>query len=239
MDIGRLPVVEQPSTCILLKLPLDVWECIYDQVFGGRLITLQVVGSQCQKHCVVRSQCYLPVDDLVHGPIRGILPVPQISIAFLCSCRQVYTEALPILHRRNTFHIWTSQLDVVVHSGLGEYCLPDIRSVYIYHPNNVRPPSDLRWGTVFSILQQMNLERAAFEFAVEPCLVELDPCIGDSGGHSALGLRNLHRLELWFNHRPITVLPSLDKEDLVEKFRKLVLFPGAERNLIFIEHEYL
>jgi hypothetical protein len=92
---------------------------------------------------------------------------------------------------------------------------------------------------VFSILQQMNLERAAFEFAVEPSLVELDPRIGDSGGHSALGLRNLHRLELWFNHRPITVLPSLDKEDLVEKFRKLVLFPGAERNLIFIEHEHL
>jgi hypothetical protein len=60
----------------------------------------------------------------------------------------------------------------------------------------------------------MNLDRAAFEFVVEPKLVELDARIGDSGGHSALGLRNLHRLEIWFNRRPVD--PSLDKKDLVE-----------------------
>jgi hypothetical protein len=83
----------------------------------------------------------------------------------------------------------------------------------------------------------MNLERAAFELVVGPKLVKLDARIGDSGGHSALGLRNLHRLELWFNRRPVD--PSLDKKDLVEKLGRLVLFPGVERNSIFIEHGQL
>lgn len=231
----RQPLAEQPQCSHLLNLPLELRECIYEHVLSGRLISLQLVGSQHDEHCVVRSRYYRPVDDLSHGPTRGILPAERISPALLLSCRQVYAEALPILHQRNTFHFWASQLEVVVGSALGEYCLPDIRSVYIYHDNVWAVHETRPWKDVFPILQQMSLGRVAFEFATEPELAELDPYVAvldDSWARGVLGLRNLQRFELWI-HNPREHL--VDKT-LLTKLRQLMIGPGAdERYRIFLK----
>ncbi|KAJ6582153.1 hypothetical protein B0H19DRAFT_524710 [Mycena capillaripes] len=241
IDIRRRPVAKQPRSCYLLKLPLELRQCIYEQVLAGRLVSLEVIEANYHKYSVIRSRFYLPDDDLAHAPTRHPY-ANQISIALLRSCRQVYTEAVPILHRRNTFHIRASQLEVVVRSGLGEYCLPDIRSVYICHSF---PCSSFwvehPWRTVFGILQQMNLERVAFEFELEPTATELDPYraeIDGSWGRSVLGLRNLCRLELWLDRSRIRSPPEdlVDKTELLAKLRELMIAPGAdERYRIFLE----
>ncbi|KAJ6567110.1 hypothetical protein B0H19DRAFT_1139480 [Mycena capillaripes] len=239
IDIRRLPVAEQPESCHLLKLPRELRDCIYEQVLGGRLISLQLVGSQYQAYCVVRSQCYLPGDDLSHGPTRGILPAKRISTTLLRSCRQVYTEALRILHQRNTFHFWASQMEEVVRCGLGYYCLPDIHSIYIFHdelpPFHARPRK-----IVCALLQQMNLTRVAFEFAAEPELAELDPycAVRDSTwGVCVLGLRDLRRLELWFNDGPgDRPEHPVDRKVLLKRLKQLMMGPGAdERYRVFLE----
>ncbi|KAF7353920.1 hypothetical protein MVEN_01078100 [Mycena venus] len=241
IDIRQLPAAEQPKSCGFFELPWDLRERIYEQVYGGRLITLRVVCLQYHEPCVIWSRCYFPVDDLAHDPTGGILPAEQISTALLRSCRQAYIEALPILHQRNTFHISTSQLDLVVRSGLGEYCLPDIRSVYLYHHTALFGMRS--WKTdVFSLLQKMSLERVAFDFDDEgpPDAAEMDPYLAErdsSFGRCVLGLRNLRRLELWFRYKHVpNVRDSLDKGDLAEKLRKLMMAPGAdERYRAFLE----
>ncbi|KAJ7794793.1 hypothetical protein B0H14DRAFT_2922294 [Mycena olivaceomarginata] len=169
IDIQHLPVKEQPQNCYLLsKLPLELRQCIFEQVLGGRLINLLVVDGPSKRRRMVWSRCYVLVDNLAHARTRNIpaAAADQLSPALLRSCRQIYTEALPILHQRNTFSFCASQLEVLVRCGLGEYCLPDIRSIYVYE---YEPSSE--WRDVFVLLHRMGLERMAFE--------------------------NLRRLELW------------------------------------------
>ncbi|KAJ6500840.1 hypothetical protein C8R45DRAFT_979313 [Mycena sanguinolenta] len=241
IDIRMLPVAEHPESCYFFKLPLELRKRIYEQVFVGRIITLQVAaGWQNQNHSVIRSHCYLPSDDLAHGPTRGILPAKRISVALLRSCRQVYSEALPMLHQRNTWHIWASQLEPVVRCGLGEYSLPDIHSVYIYYPSDVHAwPCKEFNKAVFAMLRRMNLRRVAFELEQEP-EIELDFRDVDSWGRCLLGLANLERFELWFNHvsarDPEAPENSPDKRYLAAKLRKLMIGPGAdERKRIFLD----
>ncbi|KAJ7303753.1 hypothetical protein DFH08DRAFT_976785 [Mycena albidolilacea] len=91
--------------------------------------------------------------------------VNQLSPALLRSCRQIYTEALLILHQHNTFSFCASHLEMLVRYGLGEYCLPDLHSIYVYE---LRPSSASGWKDVFIVLHRMGLERVAFKFRAEP-----------------------------------------------------------------------
>jgi hypothetical protein len=67
----------------------------------------------------------------------------------------------------------------------------------------------------------MGLERAAFELGMEK-IGELDSRVKDSWGRTVLGLRNLHRLEIWFNPRFRRERPP-DTKDLVEKLRRFMI----------------
>ncbi|KAJ7850677.1 hypothetical protein B0H14DRAFT_2763285 [Mycena olivaceomarginata] len=230
IDIQHLPVKEQPQSCYLLsKLPLELRQCIFEQVLGGRLIDLHVVDAAWGHRRMVRSWCYILADNLAHARTRprGIaLVASKLSIALLHSCRQIYTEALPILHQRNTFSFCASQLEVLVRCGLGEYCLPNIRSIYVYEYG----PS-LEWRDVFVLLHRMGLERVAFELKAEPEMEELDPRIDYSWARRVLKLRNLRRLELWLHYYDAGEYP-----ELVERLRGLMIGPGAdEKYQIFLE----
>ncbi|KAJ7303766.1 hypothetical protein DFH08DRAFT_903459 [Mycena albidolilacea] len=222
IDIQHLPVKEQPQSCYLLsKLPLELRQCIFEQVLGGRLIDLLVVDAASKGWRMVWSRCYVLVDNLAHARTRNIPPATadQLSPALLRSCRQIYAEALPILHQRNTFSFCASHLEMLVRYGLGEYCLPDIRSVYVYE---LRPSSASGWKDVFVVLHRMGLERVAFELKAEPEMEELDPRIEYSWARRVLKLRNLRRLELWLYYG------AGEDPELVERLRGLMIGPGAD-----------
>ncbi|KAJ7684296.1 hypothetical protein DFH06DRAFT_3260 [Mycena polygramma] len=233
IEIRPLPMAEQPQSCHFLKLPLELRECIYEHLLGGRLITLMVLGFPTEKYALVRSQCRLAIDHLAHDPIERSLPADRISPALLRSCRQVYFEALRILHQRNTFHFKADQLETIVRSGLGYYCLPAIRSVYIYHTANAAPFGRNPWTRVFTLLQQMNLERVAFKFAAGPEVAGPSPhsaVLDSPWGRGVLAVRNLRRLEVWFQGNPP------DEKGLVKTLQRLMIAPGAdEKYRTFLE----
>jgi hypothetical protein len=209
---------------------LELRQCIFEQVLGGRLIDLHVVDAAWKCRRMVRSECCILVDNLAHARTRprDIAPAvaSKLSPALLHSCRQIYTEALPILHQRNTFSFCASQLEVLVRYGLGEYCLPDIRSVYVYEYG---PSSE--WRDVFVLLQRMGLERVAFELKAKPEMEKLDPRIDYSWARRVLKLRNLRRLELWWYYYDAGEYP-----ELVERLRGLMIGPGAdEKYQMFLE----
>ncbi|KAJ6509193.1 hypothetical protein C8R47DRAFT_12676 [Mycena vitilis] len=233
IEIRQLPLAEQPQSCHFLKLPPELRDCIYEHLLGGRLITLMILGFPTEKFALVRSQCRLAIDHLADDPIARSLPADRISPALLRSCRQVYFEALRILHQRNTFHFKADQLETIVRSGLGYYCLPAIRSVYIYHTPDAPPFGRNPWTGVFTLLQQMNLERAAFVFPVGPEVAGGSPysaVLDSPWGRGVLALRNLRRLEVWFDGN------SPDAKGLVKTLQRLMIAPGTdEKYRTFLE----
>ncbi|KAJ7794763.1 hypothetical protein B0H14DRAFT_2922167 [Mycena olivaceomarginata] len=193
----HLPVKEQPQSCYLLsRLPLELRQCIFEQVLSGRLIDLHVVDA---------------------AP-RDVAPAvaSKLSPALLHSCHQIYAEALPILHQCNTFSFYALQLKVLVCCRLGEYCLPDIHSVYD------EPSSE--WRDVFVLLHRMGLEHMVFELKAEPEMEELNLCIDYSWAHHVLKLRNLRQLELWLYY-----YDAEEDTELVERLRGRTRIPPTCR----------
>ncbi|KAJ7184622.1 hypothetical protein C8R46DRAFT_1064657 [Mycena filopes] len=174
IDIRQLPMVVQPDTCYLLQLPLELRQRIYEDLLGGRLIRIELLPGEFEGvPASILPSYYTPDDDLARGAVpidRRVLAADFISPQLLRSCRQVYIEALPVLHQRNTFHLPADHLATVVDGALGSYCLPDIRSVYL--ECNIYP-QDGPPDTVVPLLRRMGLRRLAFEM-------------------------NLQRLEMWY-----------------------------------------
>ncbi|KAK7020325.1 hypothetical protein R3P38DRAFT_1201056 [Favolaschia claudopus] len=198
---AKRPLATQAEACSFFNLPFEIREMIYEELFSRRLIFLRhkLTDSPEGRCAVIKSWSCLPDDPLAHMPIGALLesPVSRVSTGLLLSCRQTYFEGLPILHRTNTFHIWASQLDEVVRCGLGEYCLPDIRSVYIDLDVDVWPGADTSvcWLTVFVILRKMGLQQVAFDMDGR---TELGAYLDTDWGRRSLALGNLKRLEFWF-----------------------------------------
>ncbi|KAJ7700740.1 hypothetical protein B0H17DRAFT_1195590 [Mycena rosella] len=227
IDISHRPQVSQPTSCYLLRLPVELRHYIYEFALGGRIIALRVAASASHRHCVVRSRCYEPVDDADGSPNRLTSPTDRIPTALLVSCRQVYLEAPPILHKRNTYDFWVHEIEVVVAAALGQYYLEDIRSVYLRHNYATLPVPP--WPTVFPLLQQMRLHRLTFEFDFQRLefteLAPHKPVLDSAWGRLALGIRNLRRLELFFKNGDPPEYPVY-RTNVARRFRQLMI--GAE-----------
>ncbi|KAJ6606073.1 hypothetical protein DFH09DRAFT_1119232 [Mycena vulgaris] len=156
IDMRERPLEKQPQSCFFTRLPPELRQCIYDLALGGRVISLWLGVLFPNTHFTVRSACYEPVDAEADCPPALGVPADSIPTGFLFSCRQVYLEALPILHQRNTFHFRVHELVAVVLSGLGRYCLPDIRSIHLLHSyRGFRAPV---WATAFALSRRWALK---------------------------------------------------------------------------------
>ncbi|KAJ6554168.1 hypothetical protein B0H19DRAFT_1235603 [Mycena capillaripes] len=167
VDISGKRLAKQSQGCtLLLKLPLEMRECIYEAVLSGRWISMklstiyQPIDDSDEPHS-------FPVDDEWARRKPELPPLGErIPIALLLTCRRVYLEALPIMHRRNTFYFQANQFAPIVLSSLGRYCLSNIRSISIVHyvdiphENNIPP-----WESVFALIREMRLESLEFGFA--------------------------------------------------------------------------
>ncbi|KAJ6606078.1 hypothetical protein DFH09DRAFT_1119240 [Mycena vulgaris] len=206
-----------------MRLPLELRQHIYELAMTGRVISLRLVEVQTDAEppgrLEVRSACYEPLDPEADGPNRLDVPADAIPTGLLLSCRQVYLEALPILHQGNTFHFHALELEDVVLAALGRYCLPDIRSVYLVHSSC----GPLPWSVVFGLLHKMRLDTLVFEFG-KPKNLRFDirtPVLLESWPRDLLAIRTLRRFEIFFtNGEP--------PEDDVQWLRDFMVGPGAD-----------
>ncbi|KAJ6567095.1 hypothetical protein B0H19DRAFT_718759 [Mycena capillaripes] len=239
LDIRKCPPSQQPAECTLLHLPLELRQCIYEQALGGRLISLKLVASRTHGHTIVRSTYYKLPDDLHSASILvGSSPAAdRISTALLLSCRQVYLEALPIMHRRNTFHFLAHELEIIVLSALGGYCLSNIRSVCLRH--HYRTMNAAPWAMVFQLLHQMQLRELAFEFDFQLLeWSEITPqrdVLNTDWGRRVLGMRNLREFGLFFTNGDPPEYPVY-RTNIAERLRQLIIGSEAdERYKCFLQ----
>ncbi|KAF7337986.1 hypothetical protein MVEN_02022300 [Mycena venus] len=251
--IPRIPSMhqrrKQSETLHLLKLPVELRLSIYEHILGRRLIRLELDRSYSElEPRLVSWTCPMPVDGdnlASRRPSRASFPdhisgYPErkpAAGALLLLCRQVFSEALPILHRRSTFHFWASDLEVVLRSlNLGRYYQKsDIRSVYLLYDL-----TDMS-RRVIPLLQQIpHFERLAIEFQFRlPQEKEVDPqsaALRSNWGRDILGFRNLRQLELWFSPAVPWEHSVYRDGKLVQRFRELMIGSGAgEKYRRFIE----
>jgi hypothetical protein len=224
IDIRRLLPAEQPQSCQLLNLPLEVRQCIYEQALGGRVVYLQSYR---------RSTFYQPVDHPSINPQKLEGPADSILTVLLLACRQVYLEAQPILLRRNTFYFWVGDLEMIILTRLGRHCLGDIRSVYLYHSyrrSAYVPP----WVAVFQLLQQMRLTHLVFEFELDnrirgtwPMFNQNIDILEGTWVPGVLAIRNLNQFGVFFNHSDGQEI-SVSRADIAEEMRQLMIGTGAD-----------
>ncbi|KAJ7881193.1 hypothetical protein B0H13DRAFT_2667686 [Mycena leptocephala] len=161
IDIARSrPTIKQPPTCHLLRLPPELRRIVFEMAVGHRLVHLEMVILE--RNYILHTACYAlsEAQDILND-----MPIPadKIPIALLRTCRSVYVEVLPTIHTRNTFCFQLGDFPAAIQSGLGMYCLPDIRNLYLYH-NYPTTSSEFVWARAHRILRRMRLETLTLRF---------------------------------------------------------------------------
>ncbi|KAJ6486583.1 hypothetical protein DFH09DRAFT_1377809 [Mycena vulgaris] len=167
IDIGQKPLERQIDSC-QPESPRELRNCIYEFSLGGpgQLISLKLAASQSY---VVSSARYEAVDDAVGRPnircSRRRHPHRATAIVPASEPRSAADNApaqyLP-------FH--AKELNTMVLDALGQYCLQNIRSVYLH--SDYCGIGDTRhwldsvpsWLDAIPLLQQMRLESLVFMF---------------------------------------------------------------------------
>ncbi|KAJ7204534.1 hypothetical protein C8J57DRAFT_1619036 [Mycena rebaudengoi] len=156
----RLPA--QPHS-LLMKLPLELRERIYEHALGARVVGLALRASWHNRRVrAVQSARYEVVDrDVPHGRPPVLRRADPLPTALLRVCRQIYFEALPVLHHRTTFHPDVFHHKAVLDTSLRSHYLSEICSLYLCHSYAEAPPP---WEAVFAVLHKMRLDCLVFEF---------------------------------------------------------------------------
>ncbi|KAJ7147618.1 hypothetical protein C8R43DRAFT_1010142 [Mycena crocata] len=228
IDIGRdQPLLEQPPTCHLLRLPPELRCLIFEMAVGNRLVHLELVENKRLRQLMIRTACYAPLGPQTPNPL--LVPAEMIPVGLLLACRQVYLEVLPILHQRNTFYFYLEDFRPAIQCGLGQYCLPDIRRVYLFHsyPDG---PWARPWEPAFLTLQKMpRLDTLALEFEilewtdVHPRTFSID----NAWCRNLLETRGLRSLDIFF--RGGNPVDNPDHRETVERtLRELMVGPEAD-----------
>ncbi|KAJ7490966.1 hypothetical protein FB451DRAFT_1166285 [Mycena latifolia] len=195
---------------------LELRQCIYELALGGPVVSMKLVAYQSDSgvrtwHYWVHSKCYAPCKEAAaDGPIRLRVPIEGISIALISACRQVH------------------ELKVVVLAALGHYCLPNIRSVYLFHSyHRFRSP---RWIEMAELLRQMCFDNLTFEFELDVPRVDLihlelqRPVLAGYWSGQVVTIRNLRRFELFFTAGD----PPEHPTDVAQRMRNLMIGPEAD-----------
>jgi len=137
----EIPVVYNPasnaSSPLLCKIPIEIRREIYGYVLGQQVIHILLVPRRIRHIC-----CTSPtITDFTRDccPHPGMSPVPQhvpippsrIAVAILRTCRQIYTEALPVLYGSNTFDINDLSAFVFLAAAIPPKGLASIRFLHV------------------------------------------------------------------------------------------------------------
>ncbi|KAJ7262048.1 hypothetical protein C8J57DRAFT_1336063 [Mycena rebaudengoi] len=178
IDIGQTKITPQAEACHLLSLPLELRQLIFETALGLRVLSLWLDADPAYDYQRL----------LVRVKRDSVLPV-----ALLRTCRQVYLEALPILHQRNTFRFDTESAPGIILGGLGLYSLPNIRSVEVEFYDGA---GDTRFTAACRLLEAAGLESVTLLFVPPPFLNDRDFGMESGWCRSLLRIRGLRRLVL-------------------------------------------
>ncbi|KAF7375274.1 hypothetical protein MSAN_00414200 [Mycena sanguinolenta] len=248
IDIHDKPLAEQPQSCLLLDLPLELRECIYDAALCGRWIRIK--AEEKQNRLVSRWSWFDPfgnAEDIDEAGDTDSLksdPTAEIPISLLLTCRQVHIEALPILYQRTTFCFPALNFDSLFDASLGRYSLLNIRRLSIYVPYMYGGSYDFddqsTWPTVFPLIHKMpHLESLALDFGktiftASGFFADSEVKMHTVWAHAVLSIRGLRhfRLSIKFVEG---VSPERERE-IEQRFQRLMVGPGAdERYQAFLE----
>ncbi|KAJ7348801.1 hypothetical protein DFH08DRAFT_997961 [Mycena albidolilacea] len=118
LDIRQLAIAGKPQACQFFGFPLELRQCIYDKVLGGRVVHLELAPSPGARTTVVGATFYQSVDHPNYDPQRLDIPAESVPTAVLFCCRQMYLESQPILYQRNTFYVSVTELEMLPHHPL-------------------------------------------------------------------------------------------------------------------------
>ncbi|KAJ7161787.1 hypothetical protein C8R43DRAFT_991481 [Mycena crocata] len=240
---GRRPV-EQPQTCHLFRLPPELRQHIYERTLGGYMVKLRYISADAGRRYVGSSCCMLAdfpgekeVFRLFYDPpyIRDTSATvfsQKVPVALLRTCRQIYQEARPILHQRNTFHFMLQEFPALLFAGLGKYTLPDLRRIHLIDvPDSYRDAPS--WEVACPLLRNMRLDHLT--------CVHLDmdhlPGLDDPFSREFLTIRNLRSFDIlwadpsWLDplHPHQDTVPALEaRENIKQAFRELMIGPDAD-----------
>ncbi|KAF8166572.1 hypothetical protein K438DRAFT_1984125 [Mycena galopus ATCC 62051] len=219
IDIWNGPTIKQPPTCRLLRLPPELRHIIFEMAVGNRLVHIELVLKEPQlDRYIIQTTCYTPCERLGRPNLRD--RAEDISIALLLTCRAIYVEALPIIHRRNTFSFYLRDFPRVIECGLGEYCLPEIRKIY-FRQNS---PA-VSWHAALEMLERMRLDTLTLQFGTDDW-----DFLGASNtwGRCLFGLRHLRNLVIVFPGVPADSPLKLERTRIAQEFRALMIGFGAQ-----------
>ncbi|KAJ7262058.1 hypothetical protein C8J57DRAFT_461707 [Mycena rebaudengoi] len=193
IDIHRRQseIKAQPENCLLLSLPLELRQLIFEAALGRRLLALGLFPDWSEY-----EGRYVVVVDSANR---------DLPVALLRTCRQVYIEALPVLHHRNTFQFDLWSFRAVVLGGLGLYSLPNIRSV------RVRIDHDWKewWAAMCRLLEGAGLADLVLDFRYRPDENILDD-MDSEWWCSLLRIRGLRTFVLRWEYPPPGGIAVLD-----------------------------
>ncbi|KAF7313380.1 hypothetical protein HMN09_00493700 [Mycena chlorophos] len=219
IDISKTPPATPSDHCHILNLPLEVRLIILEDLLGGRIIRLRPLLAKprqigCMTACEMHSACVFHHD-----------------VAVIKTCRQLYLEGLPILHRKNTYYFDISDFPQLFLGGLGMYCISNIRHLCL--ELDVEPDSLER---AVELLHEMRLETLHIRLRHIEGVVKFMTLDGDLATR-ILAIRGLRAFEVEFlKDDPRETEQRQLATQLVADYQALMVGPQAqEKYLAFLK----
>ncbi|KAL8677903.1 MAG: hypothetical protein Q9186_005714 [Xanthomendoza sp. 1 TL-2023] len=138
-SLSLLPPSSQSDSRFLARLPLEIRQEIYNYIVGGNLVHVVRKGQHLAhvrcKHCWesdFQRDCRRYASNTCHSAAPSMGFTANGNIALLRTCRQVYSEALPIMYSHNTFDFDHQDLFLLFSRSLLPQRLMGIRMLHLY-----------------------------------------------------------------------------------------------------------
>ncbi|KAJ7262059.1 hypothetical protein C8J57DRAFT_1336082 [Mycena rebaudengoi] len=191
IHLRQSKIKAQPENCLLLSLPPELRQLIFETALGRRVLAMDLFPDWEEGRYAVG----------VDSANR------DLPVALLRTCRQVYTEALPVMHQRNTFQFDLWSFRAVVLGGLGLYSLSNIRSVRV----RVDYGGEEQWRAMCRLLEGAGLADLTLDFQYRPGDIILED-MNSEWWRSLLRIRGLRTFVLRWEYPPPggVVVPDAD-----------------------------
>nr|GAT46103.1 predicted protein [Mycena chlorophos] len=236
VDISKIPPATPAEDCHILNLPQELRLIILEDVLAGRIIQLRPIPTGS-------DPCRIGAGGFTKNPLNSddsLARVRYLGIDVVQTCRQLYLEGLPILHRKNTYSFDISDFPPLFLAALGMYCISDIRHLSLsLQLDDIHDEKDSERAV--ELLHMMHLEtlQLNFEFLFRFDEVLNFLSLDGAWAPRILAIRGLRAFEVKFPERPKALKHDPWESEqrqlatqLVADYRALMVGPRAQENYL-------